>query len=190
MTLRIGEVNAMIKGKEPVVMTVCLQPDTAARLKEYEAIIGVSKTFVIEHAVEEYLDRVTSKNEAQDRLVSPTLDACGPRSVKFTIRFPVCSATYDFRSAINMTMVYIDAIIQRYGLDAFTQKVLSYHFFGPESTRVVFSMDEKDLFGDRHKTWSNGLCFQMNYSAARLMAICDGLQILFPEVRLELQYAD
>lgn len=173
-----------------MAVTLCLWPAVAARLKEYEATTGVSKTFVIEHAVEEYLDRVTGKNEVQDRLVSPTSDAGAPRSVKFTIRFPVCSATYDFRSVINMTMVYIDAIIQRYGLDAFTQKVLSYHFFGPESTRVVFSMDEKDLFGDRHKTWSNGLCFQMNYSAARLMAICDGLQILFPEVRLELQYAD
>lgn len=46
------------KNKDYVPTAIKLRADIAARLAAYKAETGAPKTFVIEKAVEEYLDRV------------------------------------------------------------------------------------------------------------------------------------
>ena len=50
-----------VKKKDYVPMSVKLRADVAKRLERYKESTGVNKTFVIEKAVEEYLDRVEKK---------------------------------------------------------------------------------------------------------------------------------
>lgn len=51
----------MAEKKEYVSTVVKLRADIAARLDEYKSETGVPKTFVIEKAVEKYLDEIKPK---------------------------------------------------------------------------------------------------------------------------------
>lgn len=52
--------------KEYVPTAIKLRADISERLDKYKERTGVNKTFVIEKAVEEYLDRVEKKGGMKD----------------------------------------------------------------------------------------------------------------------------
>lgn len=52
--------------KDYVPTAIKLRADIAKRLDEYKDRTGVNKTFVIERAVEAYLDRAEKKGGAED----------------------------------------------------------------------------------------------------------------------------
>lgn len=53
----------MAEKKEYISTVVKLRADIAARLDEYKSETGVPKTFVIEKAVEKYLDEIKPKTD-------------------------------------------------------------------------------------------------------------------------------